>query len=111
MSLFISDALADSAMAGSQGQGGLSMMIMPAIFIAVFYLLLWRPQAKRAKEHNEMVSGLQKGDEIITSGGMLGKVMDVSDKFLKVSLSEGCEVRLQKNSVTSVLPKGTIDSL
>ena len=112
MSFFIQDALAEGAsVAAGQPQGGLSVMLMPAIFIAVFYFLLWRPQSKRAKDHNSMVEGLQKGDEIITSGGIVGKVRDLSDKFLSLEVAGDCEIKIQRNAVSSILPKGTIKSL
>ena len=72
--------------------------------------MLWRPQSKRAKAQQDMVSGIQKGDEIVTSGGLLGKVVEVSEKFLSVTISEDTIVKLQKNAVSAVLPKGTIKS-
>lgn len=113
MSFFIQDAIADVATttATTQSQGGLSAMLMPAVFIAVFYFLLWRPQSKRAKEHNTMVDSLRKGDEVITSGGIVGKIKDVSEKFITLNVSEACDMKIQRNAISSVLPKGTIESL
>ena len=69
-----------------------------------------RPQSKRAKEHREMVNKLAKGDEVITSGGVLGKVTEVNDSFVKVEIAQGVEIRVQKNAVSSMVPKGTLKS-
>lgn len=110
MSLFISDALAATPDAAAQQPGGLSMLIMPLVFLLIFYFMLWRPQSKRAKEQREMVDGIQKGDEIVTSGGLLGKVCDVSEKFLSVEITEQTVVKLQRSAVSAVLPKGTLKS-
>ncbi len=86
------------------------MLVMPVIFLLIFYFMLWRPQSKRAKEQREMVDGIQKGDEVVTSGGILGKVNAVSEKFLSITISEDTVVKIQRNAVSSVLPKGTIKS-
>ena len=83
--------------------------IFPLLLIfGVFYFLLIRPQMKRAKEHRALVSELAVGDEVITNGGLLGKIRNVADTFLDVELAEGCIVKLQKHAVSTVLPKGTI---
>jgi preprotein translocase subunit YajC len=102
--------MAASGNAAAQPQGGLSAFLLPLAFVAIFYFMLWRPQSKRAKAQQDMVSGIQKGDEIVTSGGLLGKVVEVSEKFLSVTISEDTIVKLQKNAVSAVLPKGTIKS-
>jgi len=81
-----------------------------AIFV-LFYFMLIRPQSKRAKQHKDLVSNLKKGDEIITAGGMLGKVVSLDEQYIKLSVSQGAEIVLQKSSVTTVLPKGTIESI
>ena len=73
--------------------------------------MLIRPQSKRAKEHREMVKNLKKGDEIITSGGILGKVIDIGEQYIKVAFAESIEVSIQRSAVSAVLPKGTIKSL
>jgi len=115
MSFFISEAVAatsDAATTATQGQaGGLSMLVMPLLFLFIFYFMLWRPQSKRAKEQRELVDGLQKGDEIVTTGGMLGKVSEVSDKFLTVTIAADTVIKMQRNAVSTVLPKGTIKTL
>jgi preprotein translocase subunit YajC len=83
---------------------------MLAIFFAVFFFLVIRPQMKRAKEHRNMVSALSKGDEVITSGGIAGRIDDVSDAFITVEISDGVRVKVQRAAVTVVLPKGTLKS-
>ena len=111
MSLFISQAHAASAPA--QQVGGASMLIMLAVFGLVFYFMIYRPQAKRVKEHKGLMAQLSKGDEVLTQGGLVGKIAKVSDEkdFLVVSVAEGTEVTVQKSAVTAVLPKGTMKSL
>lgn len=74
----------------------------------LFYLILWRPQSKRAKEHKDLVSGISKGDEVMTSGGLMGKVTRVSEDYIAVEVAQGVELKLQKSSVAAALPKGTI---
>ena len=110
MSFFISDALAETgAAAPGQGAGFESLILMAALFI-VFYFLLIRPQVKRAKEHKKLTESVAKGDEVITGGGMLGKVTDVNDNFVTIEIAEGIEVKIQRQSVASLVPKGTIKS-
>lgn len=104
MSFFISDAMAQGA--GSQASL-MSFLPMIALFV-IFYFLLIRPQQKRTKDHREMVSGLAKGDEIVTMGGMLGKITAVDDNFVSVSVAKDTEVRIQKASVQAMMPKGTV---
>lgn len=111
MSLFISTAHAaeTSAPAG----GGMEMIIMLAVFGLVFYFMIYRPQAKRVKDHKSLMSALSKGDEVLTQGGIVGKIVKVSDEkdFIVVSINEGNEVTVQKGAITAVLPKGTMKSL
>lgn len=114
MGLFISDAMAQaSGMAPQAGQqaSGFSMLVMPLIFIVIFYFLLWRPQSKRAKEQREMISSIKKGDEIVTTGGMLGKVQDVKESYLDVLIADGIAIKLQKAAVNTILPKGTMKTI
>ncbi len=112
MSFFISSAMAASTSPSAQAasESGFSMMMIVAIFV-LFYFMLIRPQSKRAKEHRNLVSNLKKGDEIVTSGGLLGKVINIDDQFIKINLAEGVDVNVQRSAVTNVLPKGTIKSL
>jgi preprotein translocase subunit YajC len=111
MSLFISTAHA--AAAPAPAGGGMEMIIMLAVFGLVFYFMIYRPQAKRVKEHKNLMEALTKGDEVLTQGGIVGKIVKVSDEkeFIVVSISEGTEVTVQKGAINAVLPKGTMKSL
>jgi len=112
MSFFISDAFAEGAEvagAASQDSGLLGMLPLLLIFV-LFYFMLIRPQAKRSKEHKNMVAALDKGDEVVTNGGLLGRVTDVGDSFLSVKIAEGVEVKVQRQSVSALVPKGTMKS-
>lgn len=111
MSLFISTAHA--AAAPAPAGGGMEMIIMLAVFGLVFFFMIYRPQAKRVKEHKSLMTALTKGDEVLTQGGIVGKIVKVSDEkdFIVVSISEGTEVTVQKGAINAVLPKGTMKSL
>ncbi len=106
MDFFISNAYAQDAAA----QGGLLSFLPLIVIFAVFYFMLIRPQMKRAKEHKQLVSQLAKGDEVITNGGLLGKITDVSDAFVTLELAENVKVKIQRAAVANVMPKGTIKS-
>ncbi|CAM3346704.1 preprotein translocase subunit YajC [Halomonas lysinitropha] len=110
LDFLISPAMAQDA--GAAG-GGIAQIVMLVGFVAIFYFLLWRPQAKRAKQHKQLISNLSKGDEIVIGGGMLGRITKVSDdsEFLSMEIAEGTEVNVQKNAVAAVLPKGTLKSI
>ncbi|KTC99399.1 preprotein translocase subunit YajC [Legionella erythra] len=112
MSFFISDAMAaaTSAAPANQSESAFSLIMIVAIFV-LFYFMLIRPQNKRAREHREMVTALKKGDEIVTSGGIVAKVVSLDEQFIKASIAEGVEISIQRNAVSNVLPKGTIKSL
>ena len=111
MSLFISTAHA--AAAPAPAGGGMEMIIMLAVFGLVFFFMIYRPQAKRVKDHKGLMSSLAKGDEVLTQGGIVGKIVKVSDEkdFIVVSIAEGTEVTVQKGAINAVLPKGTMKSL
>jgi preprotein translocase subunit YajC len=79
--------------------------------IVLIYLILWRPQSKRAKEHKNLISGISKGDEVMTSGGLLGKVVRVDEDYLALEVAEGVELKMQKSSIAAALPKGTIKQI
>ena len=81
-----------------------------AVMVVAFYFLLIRPQSKRAKEQRDMLSKIAVGDEIATTGGILGKVTEVGDQFLSVEIADGVNIKLQKFRVAQVLPKGTVKS-
>jgi len=106
MNFFIADAAAQSGQ--SQGGGGFEFLIMIAIFFAIMYFLIIRPQTKRAKEHKAMVESLAKGDEVITNGGLLGRIVEMDDNFIRVELAEGVQVSVQRTAIATVMPKGTM---
>lgn len=89
----------------------MSFLFMMIIFFAIFYFLVIRPQMKQQKEHKKMVEALGKGDEVVTSGGLLGKINQVGDNFILLEVTNGTEVKVQKNAVSAVMPKGTVKSL
>lgn len=108
----LSDFLIPSAMAQAAGEpASILGSILPLLFIVViFWLLIIRPQMKRTKQHRELVSNLAVGDEVVSSGGLLGKVTEVGDSFIAVELAGGINVKMQKHSVSQVVPKGTFDA-
>ncbi len=106
MDFFISNAYAQDAAAA----GGLMSFLPLIVIFAVFYFMLIRPQMKRAKEHKALVSQLSKGDEVITNGGLLGKITDVSESFVTLEVADKVQVKLQRQAVANVMPKGTIKS-
>jgi len=93
------------------GSGMMAQVLMLVAFGFVFYFLILRPQSKRAKQHRDLVSGLQKGDEVITSGGILGKIARLTDDFLVLNIADGIEVVIQKQSIAGSVPKGTLKSI
>ena len=88
----------------------MSTLLFPVILIAIMYFLMIRPQMKRQKEHKAMLDKLSKGDEVITSGGIAGTVVAMSDAFITVEVASGVQLRVQKGAIASVLPKGTLKS-
>jgi preprotein translocase subunit YajC len=112
MSFFISSAYAQEAGGAAPGFG-FEPLIMLAVFGLIFYFLLYRPQAKRVKEHKNLVSSLGKGDEVLTQGGVVGKITKVADDkdFIEIALNETNHIMVQKSAVSAVLPKGTLKSL
>jgi preprotein translocase subunit YajC len=112
MSFLVSDvmAAATTTAPAAQTDGTFSLIMMVAIGF-LFYFMLIRPQNKRAKEHKELVTNLKKGDEIITSGGLLGKVATIDEQYIKINIAEGVEITLQRSAVNTILPKGTMKSL
>jgi len=90
--------------------GGLPMLIMMIALFGLMYFMMIRPQMKRQKEHRQMVSALAKGDEVVTNGGIAGRVEDVGETFITVEIAPNVKVKLQKGAVQQVLPKGTLKS-
>ena len=106
MDFFIQNAYAQ----GAQQQGdGTSFIIMMVLMFAAFYFLLIRPQQKKQKQHQELVNALQVGDEVLTAGGILGKITGVSEHYAVIKVSDSTEIKIQKASVSAVVPKGTFD--
>lgn len=107
MSFFISDAYAQA----SQQPDMLTGLLLPMIFLAVvFYFLIIRPQSKRTKEHKTMLSELKKGDEVVTNGGLLGRITRLGENFVELEVAANTVVRVQKQAVSNLMPKGTLKS-
>ncbi|MCU7881749.1 MAG: preprotein translocase subunit YajC [Candidatus Thiodiazotropha sp. (ex Lucinoma aequizonata)] len=109
MSFFISDALAEGPAA--EQASAITGLLPLVIFGAVLYFLMIRPQVKRQKEHKKLVEALAKGDEIVTTGGMAGKISDLGENFLLVEISDGTEVKVRRQAIDSVLPKESLKEL
>lgn len=105
------DFLISNAYAQSAGANESLVSLLPLVLIfVVFYFLLIRPQQKRQKEHRELVGNLAKGDEVTTAGGLLGKITEVNDSFVKLEVANNVVVTVQKHTISNVMPKGTIKS-
>jgi len=112
---FLSDALAQTAPAAPGGEGAWTSILFMVLIFAVFYFLLIRPQAKKQKEHKAMVEALSKGDEVMTAGGIIGKISELTEQYvtLQVAAVDGkpVEIAMQRAAVQTLLPKGTMKSL
>ena len=104
MSFFISDALAAAPAAQSPGMEGL---LFPVGILVFFYFLFLRPQAQRSKEKKQMLAALGKGPEVVTTGGILGKMIDLDDNFVKLEVSDNLFIQVQRQSIETMMPKGT----
>lgn len=111
MSMFISDAFAEQAPAGAAAAPGFESMFFVLALFVVFYFMMIRPQMKRQKEHRKMISEIKAGDEVVVAGGLAGRVVRVSEQFLAVEIAHGVEVKVQKQAVGQLLPKGTLTTL
>ena len=109
MDFLISPAYAQGG--APAGGGIMPTLIMVGLFFVFMYFMIIRPQMKRQKEHKKLLESLEKGVEVVTSGGVAGKIRQVGENFIVVEVSDGVEVRIQKNAVASVVPKGTLESL
>jgi preprotein translocase subunit YajC len=109
MNGLITDAWAQAAPGAGGGQFQFALLM--AAFIALFYFMLIRPQQRRAKEHQALLSKLASGDEVVTSGGLLGRITEVGDTFITLEVAEGVRVKVQKVQVTQLMPKGTLKSV
>ena len=94
--------------AGAAAGGQLAPLLMMVLFIVIFYFLLIRPQQKKAKEHQAMLGRLAAGDEVVTAGGILGRVIEVGDNFATLEIADGVRIKIQKYQITSLMPKGTM---
>jgi preprotein translocase subunit YajC len=111
MSFFISDAMAEATPAAGQANSFIELVLPLLAFGAILYFLIIRPQVKRQKEHQKLVDALSKGDEIVTAGGVAGKITDMGENFILVEISEGTEVKIRRQAVETVLPKGSLKEL
>ena len=105
MDFFISNAMA--AGAPPQG-GGLQLVFMIALFFGIMYFMIIRPQSKKAKEHASLLDALSKGDEVVTNGGILGKIVKLGDNFIELKISDSSNMKVQRHAISSVMPKGTM---
>jgi preprotein translocase subunit YajC len=108
--LFISEAFAQSATPAAGGPD-MSMLIMIGGMFAFMYFLIIRPQSKRAKEHKGMLDSLKNGDEVIVSGGMLGKIVKLGDAYIDIEIAPNTQIHVQRGAIQTLLPKGTIKSI
>lgn len=105
MDFFISNAMA----AGEAPQGGgLQLVFMVALFFGIMYFMIIRPQSKKAKEHASLLDALTKGDEVVTNGGILGKIVKLGDNFIELKVSDSSNIKIQRHAIASVMPKGTM---
>lgn len=109
MGFFIQDAVAQTETAGQPG-GWFQFVLLGGLFLFMYFVII-RPQRKRQKEHQELTSGLGKGDEVVTTSGMLGKIVEVDDNYITLEVSDNVKLKFQKLAVHAVLPKGTIKSI
>lgn len=105
--MFISSAFAQAA-AGGDTQSTLMSMLPLVLMFGVLYFVMIRPQMRKQKEHKAMIEALAKGDEVVTAGGLLGKVSKIGDSHIGVEIATGVEVQLQRSAVVQVLPKGSL---
>ena len=111
MSFFISSAYGQAADAAAATPSPILNFLFLGGFVLIFYFLIWRPQAKRAKEHKSLVDSLAKGDEVMTTGGMLGRINKVDELYVSLQVADNVELKMQKSAVAAVLPKGTMKSI
>ena len=112
MSFLISAAYAEAAAPAAAAPAGSGFeWVFLVGFMAIFYLMIWRPQAKQAKEKKNLLSNLQKGDEVVSAGGIVGKIVKVTDDFVVLEVSATVELKIQKAAISATLPKGTIKAI
>ena len=111
MSFFISDAMADATAAAPQAGAGLEGLIFPIGLVIILYFFMIRPQVKRQKEHKALIASLNKGDEVQSVGGLMGKITEIGDNFVKIEVAENVELTLRRASIEAVMPKGSLKEL
>jgi len=104
-------SLAHAQTAGADPSGGFMTLLPMILMFVVLWFLMIRPQMKKAKEHKALIAALQKGDEVVTGGGLVGRITKVDDNYITMEIAEGTEVVIQKPAVAIALPKGTLKSL
>lgn len=107
MSFFITDALAEAAAPAQMGDP-IASLLLPIGLVVLFYFFLIRPQSKRQKEQKQMVAELQKGEEVLTSGGILGKITKLDDNFIQLEVSKEQTLTVQRAAIQTIMPKGTM---
>ncbi len=111
MNFFISSAMAQTATDAASSPSPYINFVFLGGFALIFYFLIWRPQSKRANELKSLLSGLSKGDEVMTNSGILGRITKVDDLYVGLQVADNLELKMQKASVAAILPKGTIKSI
>ena len=109
--MLINTAYAQASGAPAGGGGGIESMILIVLMFGVLYFLMIRPQMKRAKEHKTMIDALQKGDEVVAAGGVLGRISKINENYVTLQVSDNIEIQIQRPSVQLVLPKGTLKNI
>ena len=113
--MFVTAALAQSTGTPAPAPGGINDLLLQfapiLLLVVIFWLLIFRPQQKRQRAQQEMLSKISRGDTVVTTGGIVGKVTKVGEAYVGVEIAEGTEITVQKSSVTTILPKGTLKSL
>lgn len=113
LNFLLSNAYAEApgaAPVGAQGSS-FSFTIMIVVLFSFIYFMVWRPQSKRAKEQQTLLNSLAKGDEVITAGGLLGRITKITDQYIAVGIANNVEIIMQKSSVVNILPKGTLKTI
>jgi preprotein translocase subunit YajC len=110
LNFLVSNAYAADAPMNQAG-GGFSFLLMFVGFFLLVYFAIWRPQSKRAKEQQALLSSVMKGDEIVTAGGILGRVTKITDQYVAMTVANNVEILMQKSCIMTVLPKGTLNQL
>ncbi len=111
MNLFIQDAFAEATAAAPPPGGGLAGLLFPIGLIVILYFFMIRPQVKRQKEHRALIESLKKGDEVQTMGGIMGRITNLDENFVKIQVADGVEITVRRSAIEAVMPKGTLKSL